>query len=647
MAKKKKGKVNPGKKSTSTQKQPQAIQKKTIDAGLRFEKGFWQKNWIPAAFLFILACGLYLSSVSYEFVLDDKIVYSENNYVKKGWAGIGDIFSTESFTGYFGEQKDLIEGGRYRPLSLATFAVEYALFKIPGKDKDGNPGLQGNPKVGHLVNILLYAFTGLLLFRVLYLLFPLSENKPWYLGVAFIATLLFVAHPVHSEAVANIKGRDEILTLMGALGALYYCLAYFQKNNPLHLVAAGLCFLIGVFAKENALTFIAVIPLTAYFFTKAEWSKVINATLVVLAVGLFYLFVRTQVIGYLLNPGKEITDIMNNPFYGLNTGEKMATIFYTLGQYVKLLIFPHPLTHDYYPYHVPIMQFSDFGAWSSLLLYLALGSFALWGILKKNVVAYGILFYLITLSIVSNIPFTVGTFMNERFIYMPSVGFCLIIAWLLSEQIPKLKMEIMSYGLLGIMTLGFIAKTITRVPAWENTLTLNSAAIKVSKNSARANTFMGTALFNEYRVEEDQERKYQLLADAEKYINRAVEIHPNYFSALTMKSGVAAEVHKKDRDLNKLLNDFYEILMIRGGLPFVTEYMDYIKARENPEKLVNWCHRVAEGFMQKQDWNNAMKWLQYGEGVIPNHRQMLIDMGKVYEGAGNPAKAQEYFNRAR
>lgn len=643
MAKKKKEKPTRTPKKTTAP----AVAKKPVDAGLRFEKGFWSRHWMPAALLFVLAVGLYASSLRFGFVLDDKIVYSENNYVKKGWSGIADIFSSESFTGYFGEQKDLIEGGRYRPLSLATFAIEYALFKTPGTDKDGNPSMEGNPMVGHLVNIVLYGLTGLLLFRILFLLFPTSEDRPWFLGMAFVGALLFVLHPVHSEAVANIKGRDEIMALLGALGALYYSLKYFQNNSLFALLAAALCFLLGIFAKENALTFIAIIPLTAYFFTKTEWSKMINVTMVLLGIVVFYLLVRVQVIGFLLNPGKEITDIMNNPFYGLNTGERWATIFYTLGEYLRLLIFPHPLTHDYYPYHVPIMQFSDFGAWFSLLLYLGLAAFAIWGLFKKNIVAYGIIFYLATLSIVSNIPFSVGTFMNERFIYMPSVGFCLIAAWFLCRKLPELKMEILGWGLLGIIVLGYAGKTITRVPVWENALTLNSAAIKVSKNSARANTFMGTALFNEYRAEKDQQRKYELLDQVDFYISRAVDIHPNYFSALTMKSGVIAEIHKKDGDLDKLLNGFYELLMTRSNLPFISEYMDYIKGRGDQTKILQWCHRVGTSFTQRGDWNSALKWLTFGLELSPNNKQILRDMGLVYEAAGNPNKAQEYFDRAQ
>ncbi|MEL6639270.1 MAG: hypothetical protein AAFR05_21140, partial [Bacteroidota bacterium] len=242
MAKQKKSKANKSSKSPSPSRSKPRSAPPAADAGLVFEPHFWSRYWLPAAFLFVLAVGLYLSTVQYEFVLDDKIVYSENNFVKKGFAGIPEIFTTESFTGYFGEQRDLIEGGRYRPLSIATFAAEYALTKRAVTNTQGQTVYEGNPAVGHWGNILLYGLTGLLLFRILSLLFPLPAGRPWYWGIAFVGTLLFIVHPIHTEVVANIKGRDEILAMLGALGALYFALAYFQKNHFGYLALSVLSF---------------------------------------------------------------------------------------------------------------------------------------------------------------------------------------------------------------------------------------------------------------------------------------------------------------------------------------------------------------------------------------------------------------------
>jgi hypothetical protein len=89
-----------------------------------------------------LAFFLYAPSLRYGYVLDDQMVYVNNQYVQEGFAGIGKILSTESFAGFFGEQKNLLVGGRYRPLSIVTFAIEKGLF---GQ----------NAALSHVVNLLL------------------------------------------------------------------------------------------------------------------------------------------------------------------------------------------------------------------------------------------------------------------------------------------------------------------------------------------------------------------------------------------------------------------------------------------------------------------------------------------------------------
>ena len=82
----------------------------------------------------------------------------------------------------------------------------------------------------------------------------------------------------------------------------------------------------------------------------------------------FYLMVRFNYSGVpkLTEVSK---DLMNNPFLDMTFVEKMSTIFYTLGKYVVLLFFPHPLTHDYYPYAIPKVGITDPYALASIALY--------------------------------------------------------------------------------------------------------------------------------------------------------------------------------------------------------------------------------------------------------------------------------------
>ena len=390
----------------------------------RQPNSFFKDNYKPLLVIILLAVSLYVQSIGFDYVLDDTMVITKNQFTQKGVDGISDIFKYESFRGYFGEKKQLLEGDRYRPLSIATFAVEQSLFG-------------GNKSVSHFINIGLYALTGIILFRVLFSMFPFGEKarEKWYWTAPFIISILFIAHPLHVEVVANIKGRDEIIAFLGEMACLYYTFQYLNKNKIQYLIASFLTFLIGILSKESAITFLAIVPLTAHFFTKATVIEKLKVTLPIIAATGVYLFLRFKAIGYLLGE-KEITDVMNNPFYGMSSGDKMATIFYTLLLYLKLHIFPHPLTHDYYPYQIPKMSWRDWQPIASLLLYLMLVFIVLKDIFtkKKIIWAYATAYYLITLSIISNVFVSVGTFMNERFVYHSSLGFCMALGYFLSEK---------------------------------------------------------------------------------------------------------------------------------------------------------------------------------------------------------------------
>ncbi len=539
--------------------------------------------------LFIFPFLLYGYSITFEYVLDDKIVLSENSFVQKGFSGLKEIFTTESFTGYFGEQKDILVGARYRPLSIATFAVEYGIWGF-------------NTKASHFINILIYSFTGILLYLILTNLFK-NNNTRWYLSIPFVATLLFILHPLHTEVIANIKSRDELLALLFSLLALLCSYRYVLTKKKYLLLVCLLLFTGALFAKENAITFIAVIPLTLFFFTKSSVKTILKATLPLLAGTIIFMILRYQAIGFFLNTEKEVTALMNNPYLGVWTADKYATIFYTLGIYLKLLLFPHPLTHDYYPYHIPIMNWASLSVIISMLAYIAMLLYSIFNIRKKSIVSWAILFYLITFSIVSNLVIPIGTTMNERFMYIPSVGFTVFLSYLILKGIPKLfsnsqkLSKTIVLGLLLVFTIGYAYKTVSRIPAWKNEMTLNRAAIKVSVNSARANQFMGYSIYRELLEVSDREEKRKLLDEASRYINKALKIHPVYLDANNTKAGLLAGYYQLDNDLQTLLDGFY-LIQTKKIVPFVDTYLNYLDSRANQEQLNAFYSRIGSFFVK-------------------------------------------------
>ena len=115
----------------------------------------------------MLSMAVYLNTLSFEHALDDDIVIVNNIFTEKGIKGIPDLLTKDSFHGFFKKKKNLVSGGRYRPLSLITFALENELF---GKEKT-NGSFEHNARIGHAINILLYGLCCLMVIGLFNLLF--------------------------------------------------------------------------------------------------------------------------------------------------------------------------------------------------------------------------------------------------------------------------------------------------------------------------------------------------------------------------------------------------------------------------------------------------------------------------------------------
>jgi protein O-mannosyl-transferase len=604
-----------------------------------WQESFWRTQALPLILIFAIPILLYWPSVHYDYVLDDKIVITKNAFTQKGLRGVWDLLSKETFTGYFQEQKDLVAGGRYRPLSLVTFALEHQFFGL-------------NPKISHGVNFLLYALIGLLLYRILFLFFyrPLKGKMLWLFSVPLLTTLLFLLHPLHVEAVANIKGRDELMSLLGSLAALYFSMRYVYKRSVGPLWWMSLSLFLACLSKENAITWVLVIPAALWVFSSASPRQLFSVFLGLSVPVLLYLLIRYQVIGYFLDSGQEITNLMNNPFAEMNGRQQYATIFYTLGLYLKLLVFPHPLTHDYYPYQIPIMDWNHPWVLLSLAAHLGLLAWGTLGVVKRNAWAFGVFYYLVTLSIVSNLLFTVGTFMNERFVYASSLGFCLILAQFAVGRLEKGKGLWLGF-LMGLVLAAYAFQTHQRLPAWRDTLSLNEAAVKVSAGSARAQLFAGTALYNERAVKMPLgEEKRRVLVEARGYVLKSLEIYPGYPDALTMLAGLAAGIYEVDRQLEPLLEDFARVLAGKPLEAYVYQYLAYLNRTLGPvEALQAFYYEMGYVvFQQRYDYPSAaLKMLELGLSVAPDNAQILWALAQINYRLGNQKEGDGYLLRAR
>ena len=492
-------------------------------------------------FLFALAFLLYANTLTHKYTQDDAIVIYENMFVEQGVSGIPGLLKYDTFYGFFKEEGKaaLVSGGRYRPFTPIMFAIEWEIQKLfLGKDADIKTV---KPVLGHLMNVLLFGLLVILLFSTLHLLLRETEFASHNaLQISFIAALVFAVHPIHTEVVANIKGRDEIVALLASLYAFFLVLKSIQIKSNKPLIFALVIFFIGLMSKENTITFVAVIPLALILFRSMKLKDIALKSALFLIPSILFILIRGQVInsglGFEADPPMELMNnpylkIVNNQYVHFSLSEKLATIMFTLGKYLNLLFFPHPLSHDYYPRQIEIMSWKNITVLLSLLMYLIMAFASLRYFKKNRLVSFSILYFIITLSIVSNIVFPIGTNMSERFMFMPSVGFSLFIATMLS----KIKNVKLSYGLLAVMLFALSAKTIMRNNVWKDDFTLFTTDVKTSTKSAKLLNAAGGAITAEAGKLPDGQKKTQMLNEALSYLDQAIKIHPNYKNAYLLK----------------------------------------------------------------------------------------------------------------
>lgn len=588
--------------------------------------------------IIILTFIFYGNTILNDYALDDIVVITKNAFTQQGIKGIPEILSNDMFTGYYGKKQELVSGNRYRPFSMITFAIEKEIF--------GN-----NPHVNHFVNVLLFVILNILLFLVLDALITTSEKTLWYNSIPFVATILYLAHPVHTEAVANIKGRDEILALLFSLISFYYALKYYVNEKNLYLTLIFLSFLFAMFSKEISAVFILLIPLSLWFFKKIEEKKIVNVIVSLLIPFIIYLIVRALVLSA---PAEHVgySSLINNSFLEMNFIQKYSTIIYVIALYIKLLFLPYPLTTDYYPYHIPRIEPFSLRFFISALLIIFLLVILIKGFKKKIIYAYAISFFFISIAPVSNIMFPIGTFMSERFLFTPSIAFCIVGAYFYCSFLTQKIKSTVFFRLLFILVI-FVYWLITfnRNKDWKDNYSLFSKDIKTSENSAWGNLVYGSILLEkaeEANKNNDSITAQRYLKQCFPYLYKALKIYPNYLEAY-LHLGAAYYYYNKNYDsiiwayTNVVrLDKDYDLAYWNFEIVFknYNNYDKIIKTYEelyklNPSRFeVNYMLGFFYG-KYKNDIKKSLHYLNRAYKIKNNEKQLLKDLGVAYGIANN------------
>ena len=494
--------------------------------GIRYNKSVITNNSDSlilkyALFLGIIAFCIYANTLQNGYVYDDADAIKNNVLVRKGVSAIPEILSTPYHEGV---DKGMVSNVNdlYRPLSLVMFAAEYQLFR-------------DNPMPGHLINVLLYAGCVVLFFLFLFHLF--QKKRP---ALAFIGALLFSLHPIHTEIVANIKSRDELLCFFFGFLSLNVFMKYLDSNNIKQLIGGLLFYFLSLFSKETSITFLAVIPLIFFFYRNENRKRSVYISLFCLIPTLLYLGIRFYVLitHHAYNP-LSVAFYENALIAAPSFASRLATEILILGYYIKLLIMPYPLICDYGYNAIPFAGFSNWGVWVSLITYICLIFFGVFRSVKKrsDPLAFGILFFLITTALFSNILFLLQSEMAERFMFFPSAGFCIMAAFFIEHLVSKSAIPEIA-GIKNIKVLLviipvaiiFIIITVDRNTDWKDNITLFRTDSKKSPNNSRLYYFAANAKIELTKTKGiDDAAKQHLLKEGIIDYKKSIAIYPDFF----------------------------------------------------------------------------------------------------------------------
>ena len=473
--------------------------------------------------LFTISVLLFANTLGNQYALDDTPAIKRNAIVTKGISAIPELMFTPYHRGFYVTSNDL-----YRPLSLVMFATEYELFGL-------------NPFVGHLINILVFALSILVLYRFLISFFG-SENK----SVVLLGCILFVVHPIHTEVVANIKSRDELLCFLFAFVSLNFTTRYFDKGRLWSLVFAVLFYWLSLLAKETSISLLAIVPLCFLVIKKSQIKRgiVLSVTLA-LAAGA-YLYLRYTVLAHFdANHGNDIKFIDNILAGAPNWQTRVATALYIMGNYVRLLIIPYPLLCDYSYAALRFHTLVEPTVWLAAGIYLFTINYAAYLIWKKqtDLRFFSLVFFVVTVALFTNLFFLIGAAMAERFLFFPSVGYCLFFAFIvdwfmqsgsLNQSIAKLKFSrntIVPWGLV-VLVVCFAVLTVKRNAEWYDNVSLYSADIQMSPDNARLYYFLGNTYVTQcYEEAPDSIQKRQFLDKAIANLSQSVRQFPRFEEA--------------------------------------------------------------------------------------------------------------------
>lgn len=601
-----------------------------------------RKEWRWLTAIWFLGIAAYSNTFSAPFVFDDLVEIVGNQALRNSdWLALAQRYPT-------------------RIVPYLTLAANYA---VSGEE----------PTSYHLVNILIHLLTATAVFLLVRELAGITKYQAQKNFLAGACGLLFVSHPIQTQAVTYVIQRlSSLATLFYLLGLLIYVLARKRYTwNWLHIVA-WLVLLLSMFSKEIAFTApIATVMIEWFFFgemgtepeaavlsaraassppasgprlSSARRRQVLALTdragfaseshsqtahrpqvftiipylflLLVIPVTLWLEAPPLLERGTVLvehgakQPGRQLAAETSS----LTRREYFLTQVSVVRTYLRLLVLPVSQNLDYdYPISHSLFEVRTLG---SLVLLLALLGFGVWLYPRNRLASFGIFFFFLTLSVESSfIP--IRDVINEHRLYLPSVGFGLTAVTLAAAWLHK---RIVRVGIFGIVLL-FTSATWARNQVWESEIRLWSDVTQKSPQKARGHNNLGAAYV-----------KKELWDSAEASFQRALETDPTYAEAFNnlgllkaqhMKYEEAIQLFKQAVALEPFyahaLNNLGVVYLQQGNVP---EAVTYLEAAVGTDRFyLDAKMNLAVAYLRLQEFAKAREQLEVALQQSPDHDQ--------------------------
>lgn len=595
---------------------------------------YQQENWDIKVYvgLFILALMLYANTLTHQFVLDDPLAIGLNKNVTAGFSGIWDII-----TG--GYRENNFGGQLYRPISLIMFAIEWQLSP-------------NNPMIHHFFNVFWYALSICLVFKVFKNWLPDSG-----LLIPIVIAVIFAVHPIHTEVVANIKSRDEIMSLFFVLLALNTWHQFMKDNQFKWLVYSILSYLLALLSKETAITMFPIFGMLAYWVYNNNVQASVKKGL-----GFVIPVIILFMIRMALFQGQDAPEIsvMDNPIVAADGfGQRLATSLVILWRYFSLLFFPYPLSSDYSYTVIPLASFSDLEVILSLVIHGLLLAYAVYMTKRRSFLSLCIWAYFMAISLFSQIPVVIGTMFGERLVYLASFWWTggLVVALAKefnnSPRIGQSKSTIAFGVVVGSI---FAIMTFLRNGAWSDNLTLFTTDVITYPNSVRLNNGAAETTLATADLPENASKKSEIYAKSEAYCQQILKVKPVPTAYLTLgnirlKQGKYEEAIQYYDQVNDLQN------MVNANKALT--YREWGRETGEKEQNIEKSQKLLQQSLQLND-KDAQTWFLMGVsyGIIGQHPVAAEKFAKAYtiqpspeyaknaamayQNAGNAVKAAEF-----